>query len=189
MSRRVGLWRRGSVGEFLKESRTAIEPPTALRRARQSCRSRFPETGRTMRCSSISAILLHEPLDNGGGLLRVLSQSRAEALVNGLPNAGAHCGITEHTARGAFEFRILQLHRHDGCQALANQLGAESGSVAVSSRRSRAYAVRAAATPSWKPTWARGCARGRARLRAIAALPGGDHESEHLPSLLDGHTP
>ena len=127
MSRRVGLWRRGSVGEFLKESRTAIEPPTALRRARQSCRSRFPETGRTMRCSSISAILLHEPLDNGGGLLRVLSQSRAEALVNGLPNAGAHCGITEHTARGAFEFRILQLHRHDGCQALANQLGAEIG--------------------------------------------------------------
>jgi hypothetical protein len=67
----------------------------------------------------------HEPLDNGGGLLRVLPQPRAEVLLNGLSNAGAHCGISEHATRGAFEFRILQLHRHDRCQALANQLGAE----------------------------------------------------------------
>ena len=59
---------------------------------------------------STSAGFLDDPLDEGCGLLRVLSKPPAEFFLNGLSDAGAYCGVSQPTARGALEFGALQLH-------------------------------------------------------------------------------
>jgi len=70
---------------------------------------------------------MDDPVDEGRGLLRIPIQPPAEVFLDGPPDAGTRRGVTQHAARGALELGMVEPHRHDRRQTLADTIGVEAG--------------------------------------------------------------